>query len=676
MARKNQQLINYHTGSKTNMPATTDVQFGEIVVRHNHEEPQLMIKVSSGTSGTDSYGEWFVPFISSGKVSTEINSAVADAQGTIASDINNLEQKINAVSGTVKETYWTSATTKEYVDKAKNDAIETASGYTDTQIIALSGSVVEAIDGVTGGDLSDLKSRVQKLEVFSGKVETDYATKEFAQNEADDAELAAKIASSAYTDQEIAKLSGITSAYVASQLTGITGDISDLQSDVTKLKEFSGKVETDYATKEFVGAASGYAYTKAKEDLIGASTDAATADTIWGAKNYASSLTKTLSGDAVTAIEAEKTRATNAEQAITDKVNAVSGSVSAMSADIKTYIDNELSVVYKFKGTVADLDALNAVTGQENGDVYNVTNEIGTFGEEGYYPAGTNFAWDADANRWDALGGAFQTEDLATSADLDALSGAVESLESAKQTIETNLTAVSGAVSALSASVVNNYSTTEQIDTKIGAASAAAVTSAYTSSTAYTVQQINALSAASSSYTDSKITEVTNEISNIKRDYAYSSYTHNEIENAKSAVVGTDDNTSADTNTLVGLKKYSDQKDAELSASVITIVENLSGITSGQIATLSANVETAIGGLQSDVNDLKTSAATWNQKVGTAIQGAEFDEVESTDAHFDGGQTNDKKAVDTYSSGAKMMYTEGGNIKIDLSDLIIDCGDF
>lgn len=680
MARKNQQLINYHTGSKTNMPATTDVQFGEIVVRHNHEEPQLMIKVSSGTSGTDSYGEWFVPFISSGKVSTEINSAVADAQGTIASDINNLEQKINAVSGTVKETYWTSATTKEYVDKAKNDAIETASGYTDTQIIALSGSVVEAIDGVTGGDLSDLKSRVQKLEVFSGKVETDYATKEFAQNEADDAELAAKIASSAYTDQEIAKLSGITSAYVASQLTGITGDISDLQSDVTKLKEFSGKVETDYATKEFVGAASGYAYTKAKEDLIGASTDAATADTIWGAKNYASSLTKTLSGDAVTAIEAEKTRATNAEQDITNKVNVVSGAVSAMSADIKTYIDNELSVVYKFKGTVQDVNELNAITGQENGDVYNVTSEIGTFGEEDYYPAGTNFAWDADANegegRWDALGGAFQTEDLATSAELDDLTDRVEALESDKQAIETNLAAVSGAVSALSASVVNNYSTTEQVDTKIGAASAAAVTSAYTSSTAYTVQQINALSAASSSYTDSKITEVNNEISNIKRDYAYSSYTHNEIENAKSAVVGTDDNTSADTNTLVGLKKYSDQKDAELSASVTTIVENLSGITSGQIATLSANVETAIGGLQSDVNDLKTSAATWNQKVGTAIQGAEFDEVESTDAHFDGGQTNDKKAVDTYSSGAKMMYTEGGNIKIDLSDLIIDCGDF
>ena len=82
MARKKQQLINYHTGSKTNMPQTTEVQFGEIVVRHNHEEPQLMIKVSSGTSGEAGYNEWFEPFISSGKISTEIQAAIADSEGS------------------------------------------------------------------------------------------------------------------------------------------------------------------------------------------------------------------------------------------------------------------------------------------------------------------------------------------------------------------------------------------------------------------------------------------------------------------------------------------------------------------------------------------------------------------------------------------------------------------
>ena len=72
MARKNQKLINYHTGKKTEMPSGSSVDFGEIVVRHNEEAPELLIKV-----GTDS----FAVFQASGAVQTAINTAVSKAVG-------------------------------------------------------------------------------------------------------------------------------------------------------------------------------------------------------------------------------------------------------------------------------------------------------------------------------------------------------------------------------------------------------------------------------------------------------------------------------------------------------------------------------------------------------------------------------------------------------------------
>ena len=96
MARTKQQLINYHTGSKTAQPLTADVKFGEIVVRHNFESPELLIKVSSGTSGQEGYGEWFVPFISSGAVSDAIEAAILTSEGSINSEITNIQ---NSLSG-------------------------------------------------------------------------------------------------------------------------------------------------------------------------------------------------------------------------------------------------------------------------------------------------------------------------------------------------------------------------------------------------------------------------------------------------------------------------------------------------------------------------------------------------------------------------------------------------
>lgn len=77
-------------------------------------------------------------------------------------------------------------------------------------------------------------------------------------------------------------------------------------------------------------------------------------------------------------------------------------------------ITEKLGSVYKVKETVADLSALQALTGVEIGDVHNVTAAVTLDGNT--YPANTNFvATKAGAGNqegmWDSLGGTFDMSD-------------------------------------------------------------------------------------------------------------------------------------------------------------------------------------------------------------------------------------------------------------------------
>lgn len=74
----------------------------------------------------------------------------------------------------------------------------------------------------------------------------------------------------------------------------------------------------------------------------------------------------------------------------------VNGEVNTASGNIKTYVDNKISSIYKYKGSVANYSNLPS-TDLTIGDVYNVVNANGT------YPPGTNYAWTG--TEWDALGG-------------------------------------------------------------------------------------------------------------------------------------------------------------------------------------------------------------------------------------------------------------------------------
>ena len=136
MARKNQKLINYHTSSKTAMPSGSSVDFGEIVVRHNAETPELLIKI-----GEDSFGV----FQASGAVQTAINTAidaVYDSATTFASN---------------------DATTK--ANKAKDDAIAAAAASAVT-LLGLIDGVDDRVDTVSAS-----------LETFKTTVADTYATK-------------------------------------------------------------------------------------------------------------------------------------------------------------------------------------------------------------------------------------------------------------------------------------------------------------------------------------------------------------------------------------------------------------------------------------------------------------------------------------------------------------------
>ena len=139
MARKKQQLINYHTGSLTSMPLSGDVQLGELVVRHATDKPELLIKKDNNE---------FATFVDSGKVQSMITTSSTDLQGKIDAISNNLRDNyatsantvaaISAVDTKLTRDYATSASTVAAIKVVKDSAdaigarVTTLEGFTAT----------------------------------------------------------------------------------------------------------------------------------------------------------------------------------------------------------------------------------------------------------------------------------------------------------------------------------------------------------------------------------------------------------------------------------------------------------------------------------------------------------------------------------------------------------------
>lgn len=109
-----------------------------------------------------------------------------------------------------------------------------------------------------------------------------------------------------------------------------------------------------------------------------------------------------------------------AAQTITDKAVdiAVPTQVSDLTNDsdfqteteVQALIDAKVASAYKYKGSVADMSALDAITTKEVGDVYDVQD------------SGMNYAWNGTA--WDALGSYVDTSLYWAKSELTAMTTA------------------------------------------------------------------------------------------------------------------------------------------------------------------------------------------------------------------------------------------------------------
>ena len=193
MTRTKQRLINYHTGKKDAMPKLNEVDYGEIVVRHNEETPELLIKVSESSFGV---------FQASGAVQTAINTAVSTAKSELNSDISDLQSDVNSLS----------SATKTLIDEVS--AATKATYATKTELEATSGSIITAYTNAIAA---------AKDNVYSS--------------------------ATSFTTKEVNTLS-TTISDVKSDLNELSGVVKSISTDIGNNYVTTGKLETTVTTLE------------------------------------------------------------------------------------------------------------------------------------------------------------------------------------------------------------------------------------------------------------------------------------------------------------------------------------------------------------------------------------------------------------------------------------------
>lgn len=147
----------------------------------------------------------------------------------------------------------------------------------------------------------------------------------------------------------------ITNAINALDVEAATGDY------VAAVKQVDGKIEATMGTFNFdtAGAAA-----TVKSEVIGASTDAATADTIYGAKKYADEVAATAQSNAVTAAATDattkaNTAETNAKGYADEKIAALDADVTsnATSGELENVVNHKVRVqVVETDGVITEVN--------------------------------------------------------------------------------------------------------------------------------------------------------------------------------------------------------------------------------------------------------------------------------------------------------------------------------
>ena len=238
MARKKQQLINYHTGSLTSMPLSSDVQLGELVVRHATDKPELLIKKDNNE---------FATFVDSGKVQSMITTSSTDLQGKIDAISNNLrdnyatsastEAAISAVDTKLTRDYATSASTVAAISAVDKKFGSYATSANTVAAIKVVKDSVDALKNTLTNDYATSASTEAAISAVDTKLTRDYATSAstVAAIKAVDTKLTNNYADSASTVAAIKVVKDSADA-IGARVTTLEGFTATTNSNVSVVK--------------------------------------------------------------------------------------------------------------------------------------------------------------------------------------------------------------------------------------------------------------------------------------------------------------------------------------------------------------------------------------------------------------------------------------------------------
>ena len=724
MARKNQRLINFHTSGLTSMPVASDVHYGEIVVRHNKQQPELLIKVSESEFGV-------IP--GSGAVASAISVAAKNVTdyvdrevNTIESSITSLQKAVSAVSTNIGENYvsneafktaqgqlFTSATTVASNDattkanNAKNDAINAAAASAKTlqnNIDSANGRI-----NTVSGNLNSFKTDVANTYETKDNVTTAITA---AKNSVYSSATTAA-AADAQSKADGAKTAAIKAAAASADTLNSSIEAVDDRVDTVSgnLNTFKTNVANTYATKTGVTSD----ITAAKTSVYGSGTTAAAADATTKANNAKS--------DAIAAAAASAETLNNSIEAVDGKVSTLSGNVHTTIANVQTAltqtINNKVATAYRYKGSCTYAQ-LTGKTAEFTGEVWNVTDANGNF------PAGTNYAWDG--KKWDALGGSV---DLSPYALKTEVTGATKTLQDNIDAANRRIDTVSGNLNTFKADVAKTYATKTGVTSDITSAKNSVYSSATTAAAADAKKKADdaksgAIAAAAASAktlqtnidaANGRIDTVSTSLNTFKTTvadtYATKTGVTSDIKDAKDSVYS-----SATTAAAADAKKKADAAyssattaaaaSAKTLNSSIEAVDDRVDTVSGNLNTFKTNVANTYAtktGVTSDITAAKTSvyssattaaAADAKSKADTAYSSAttaaaasaktlndRIDGVASKVSTLSASTVSIKATADkavqtgTTNNGSGVVVTKNGtSLDFDFSGLIIDCGDF
>jgi len=632
MARTGQKLINYHSSGSSEI-VLNNLDYGEIAVRHKPEQPELIIKTGTNTKAV---------FIDSNAVNVAIDNKLT----ATTVDVNGIKEAISALTESAASLSAAIQTVDNKYDGITDSLTETLNNvsgdlYSFSSYVQTNYSPTTAITQSANTLHNEITALTSELGTQSGRINTisaNYATTAYVQSAVQTASDSIYASATSYTQTVSGNIRNFITANYATT-TAVTNSANTLHNEITALTSElgtqSGRIDTisaNYATTAYVQSA-----VQTASDSIYAS---------------ATSYTQTVSGNIrsfITANYATTTAVTSSANTLHNEITANTAAIGSLSGRLDNFessitetINEKLSTVYKYKGSKPNYESL-PTTGNSNGDVWNVE------AAHGNVPAGTNYAWVEETSSWDALAGIV---DLSAYAKTTAVTQSANTLHNEITAVTSELGTQSGRIDTISA----NYATTAY------AQSAAA--SAYTSATSFTQTVsgrirnfITANYATTTAVTNSantlhnEITALTSElgkqsgrIDTISASYATTAY-------AQSAAASAYTSATSYTQTVSGyIRNY-----ITANYATTTAVTNSANTLHNEITANTA----ALGTLSGRVDTIEPL-------VNSALQGFKMTGTSATSVS--GNQTK--------QSGAIANYTAGGLATLDLSNLVIDCGDF